>query len=153
MLRDGQSVNLVVTEQPKLKEMIDQIAIQLDKPKLGQVNLYSAQTSSRLDLVKVILTECDLKMSEPDSSNDLRVLETAILSRSLSRIVLLHMDVITKRRSEYDKDLFSSLRYLAEERKLVMLAQSRQPLITLLPSDHPLSSFIPKVIELHGRKL
>ncbi len=151
-LRDGQSVNLVVLEHPRLKEMIEQISDMLGAPKLGQVNLYSRQTSSRPDLVKAILAECGMKMPEPDSSDDLRALETAILSRSLSRIALLHMDVITNRRSEYDKDLFSSLRYLAEERKLVMLAQSRQPLITLLPSDHPLSSFIPNVVELHGRK-
>lgn len=150
-LHNRESVNLVVTGQPKAKEMIDQLEQLLDAPRLGRVNLYSNQTATRPELVKALLDACGLTMPVPVGAKDLGVLETAIFSKSLSRVALLHMDMI-QRRPDYDVDLFSSLRYLAEERKLVMLAQSRKPLSVLLPPDHPLSSFIPKVVELNGRK-
>jgi len=154
-LQHNESLNLVVIGQPqakelKWKELIEQLNDHLSAPKLEQVDLYTGQAVTRPGLVGAILYACGIKMAIPDMPEDLSVLDKAISGRNLSRLALLHLDIVPHR-PDYDIDLFSSLRYLSESRKLVLLAQSRQPLSMLLPQNHPLSSFIPKVIELRGR--
>jgi hypothetical protein len=64
----------------------------------------------------------------------------------------LHFDVVVPR--NYGIDLFSTLRYLASERrKIALLVQSRQPFDSLLPPDAAtLRSWLDlKTVELRGR--
>ena len=154
-LQYNESINLVVIGQPqaiepKWKELIEHLNDHLSTPKLEQVDLYKGQAVTRPGLVEAILYACGIKTAIPDVPEDLSVLDKAISARNLSLLALLHLDIVPNR-PVYDIDLFSSLRYLAESRKLVLIAQSRKPLSMLLPQNHPLSSFIPKVIELRGR--
>lgn len=154
-LRNSQSVNLVVNGSRdvrlKWKELLAHVAEELLLPQLGFVDLDRGLAATRPGLVEAIFSACDVKLSVPDAPRDLAVLDRAISERTLTRIALLHLDHVPNR-LDYGIDLFSALRHLTESRKLVLLAQSRTPLSALLPHNHPLSSFIPNVVELHGRK-
>lgn len=154
-LRDGQSVNLVVNgsrdARLKWKQLLAHVAEELRAPQLGFVDLDRGLAATRPGLVEAILKTCDVTLTVPDAPKDLAVLDRAISERTLSRIALLHLDHVPNR-PDYGIDLFSALRYLAESRKLVLLAQSRTPLSALLPQNHPLSSFIPNVVELNGHR-
>ena len=88
----------------------------------------------------------------PDEPNDLAELGRIIESRKSTRIALTHFDLVANR-SQYNAiDLFSAIRYwLMDSRKLVLLVQSRSPFNTLVPSDHPLSPIVLKIVELKGK--
>jgi hypothetical protein len=65
-----------------------------------------------------------------------------------SHLALTHFDCV-KDRSHYGPDFFHSLRWLVmDARQLVLLAQSRMPIATLLPPQHDLSLIDFKTIEL-----
>ena len=84
---------------------------------------------------------------------DLGEFQAVLQSRPTpSRVALTHFDRVRER--EYGTDYFTSLRYMVtEERKLVLLVQSRAPLDSLLSaSEHSiLSQFVLHTIELKGR--
>lgn len=149
-LERNQSVNLVVTGDPKWKELIAHI--QTDRVKqLGVVDLDKGSTASRRGLVKELLGACGIQRPVPPEPEDLIELDGAISARGMSHIAMLHLDNSISRR--YGTDLFSALRFLImESRKLALLAQSRQHFSQLVPQDHPLSAIDLKTVELNGRK-
>jgi len=148
-LRRNQSVNLVVSGNPKWREMINHIQSDL-LPELGVVDLESGGTTTRRGLVTEILKACDITRRVP-SEEDLIELHNALSARDMSHIAMLRLDHATHR--NYGVDLFSTLRFLImESRKLALLAQSRQHFSQLLPRDHPLSVIDLKTVELNGRK-
>ncbi len=148
-LERNQSVNLVVTGNPKWNELIKHI--QTDFPlKLGEVDLNKGTTHSRHGLVMELLAACGIQRPVPPDE-DLMVLHNSIEARGMSYIALKHLDNAISRR--YGTDLFSALRYLMmESRALTLLAQSRQHFSQLVPQDHPLSAMEFKTVELNGCK-
>jgi len=149
-LRRGQSVNLVVTGRPQWRELIAHVKEEFITD-LGIVDLERGSSVSRPGLVRGILESFGVKRPVPAKPDDLAALHNALSARRLSLLALLHLDHVNHR-DDYGIDLFATLRNLMmESRKLVLLAQSRQPFIELLPHDHPLSSIDIKTVELHGR--
>lgn len=70
-------------------------------------------------------------------------------------LALTHFDDVLDRRKAYGSDLFKALRYLVtEERKLVLLAESRMPARELLPGKDSASSLaaLLQVVELRQTK-
>src|SRR5262245_7492773 len=149
-LQRRQSVNLVVKENPKWREMINHIQSDL-LPELGVVDLDKGSTVSRRGLVTELLKACGITRQVSNEPEDLIELDGALSARQMSHIAMLRLDHATHR--NYGVDLFSTLRFLImESRKLALLAQSRQHFAQLVPRDHPLSSIDLKTVELNGRK-
>lgn len=151
LLTRHQSINLVVTGNPKWREMIKHLRAN-HIPDLGVVDLAKGSTASRSGLVSEILKVCRVHESVPEPPNDLGILDRALSAREQSIVALLHFDLAKDRQNEYGIDLFAALRYLImDSRKLVLLIQSRRAFIELLPHDHPLSAIDIKTVELRGR--
>jgi hypothetical protein len=87
------------------------------------------------------------------AADDLAVLDRALAAGGVRRLALTHFD-LAAHRPTYNLDLFSALRHLtAESRRLVLLLQSRQPFANLLPSNHPLLSWVDvEIAELRGHE-
>jgi TIR domain len=148
-LQEDNSVNLVVRNKPKWRELIREIRNRIAD--LGEVDLQAGTTASRKALVEEILQTCGAPATVPDEPNDLVILNRALLNRSVSRLAMIHFDMVRFRPS-YDVNLFGTLRYLMmDARKLVLLIESREFFVNLLPADHPLSSITAiKTVELNG---
>jgi hypothetical protein len=151
LLQRNESVNLVVTGNPKWRELIEYLSTEMIKD-LGRVDLSSGATVSRRGLVAEILKACGAPGSVPPEPEDLPILHRTLSEKRLSRIAIEHFDLVSARH-HYGVDLFAALRYLLmESRKLVLLVQSRAPFATLLPQDHPLSTINLQTVELNGRQ-
>jgi hypothetical protein len=148
-LQRGDSVNLVVRKKPKWRELIREIRSRIAD--LGEVDLEAGTTASRKALVEEILQTCGAPETVPDEPNDLVILNRALLNRSVSRLAIVHFDMVRFRPS-YDVNLFGTLRNLmTDSRKLVLLIESREFFANLLPAGHPLSSITTiKTVELNG---
>jgi len=74
-----------------------------------------------------------------------------LLKRPISRLAIVHFDMV-RFRPDYDVNLFAALRNLMmESRKLVLLIESDEFFVSLLPAGHPLSSITAiKTVELKG---
>ncbi|MBI1924513.1 toll/interleukin-1 receptor domain-containing protein [Candidatus Poribacteria bacterium] len=146
----NESVNLVVSGNPKWHELIGHLRDDFLED-LGIVDLGRGAAVPRQGLVEEILKAFGIVTTVPAEPKDLVVLDRMLSARSLSRLALLHFDLVNFR-PHYGIDLFSTLRYLLmESRKLVLLAQSRTPFAALLPQNHPLSTIDMKTVELKGR--
>jgi len=149
-LQRGKSVNLVVRNKPKWRELIGEVRNRIGD--LGELNLESPAVASRKALVEEILRTCGASASVPEEPNDLVVLHRVLSNRSVSRLAMIRFDWVRFRPS-YDVELFGALRYLMmESRKLVLLIQSREYFANFLPADHPMSStdVAIKTFELNG---
>jgi hypothetical protein len=146
----NQSVNLIVKDNPRWREMVMHIQFDL-LPELGIVDLDQGSTASRRGLVGEILKAVGVTRPVPPEPEDLIELDRALSARKMSQIAMLHLDNTMRR--NYGADLFSALRFLImESRKLALLAQSRQHFLALVPQDHPLSKIDLKTVELIGHK-
>jgi len=149
-LQRGNSVNLVVRNNPNWREFIREIRSRIAD--LGEVDLEAGVAVSRKALVEEILRTCGASTIVPDEPNDLVILNRALLNRSICRLAMIHFDIVRFRPS-YDVNLFGTLRnLLMVSRKLVLLIESREFFANLLPTGHPLSSITTiKTVELNGR--
>jgi len=151
-LKRNESVNLVVRGRTGWRPLVEHLRDDCVTD-LGLVNLDNPATLSRRGLVQAMLTATGTPgIVVPDEPNDLAELGRIIESRKSTRIALTHFDLVANR-SQYNAiDLFSAIRYwLMDSRKLVLLVQSRSPFNTLVPSDHPLSPIVLKIVELKGK--
>ncbi len=156
-LRNNRSVSLVVQGKPKWRELIDNLRSKDDPkgriPELANVDLESGAAVSRPGLVTEIIRVLGGRQAIPPAPEDLVELDRFIGGVPRSHLVLRRFDHVAHR-PHYGTDLFSTLRNLVtDKRKLVLLIQSRAPLPTLLPADHPMSSSFTSLqtVELRGR--
>jgi hypothetical protein len=151
-LQRNESVNLVVPRTIKSRQLIN--GLRDDFPAdFGIVDLQSPATATRRGFVTEILKAFGIPVAIPaEPGEDLVVLGDMLSERPVSRLALLHFDLVKDREKQYGNDLFAALRALMEPRKLVLLIQSRTHLAKLLPSDNPLSPFTINPIELRGRE-
>ena len=153
LLLQDYSVNLVVNgDRVAWRAMIQHLADE-HLPGLVQVDMNSGHTTTRPGLLREMLGGGRGNAVLPASPDDLSRFQEIVEARpGLTRVALLHFDVVIHR--TYGIDLFSTLRYLASERrKIVLLVQSRQPFDSLLPPDAAtLRSWLDlKTVELLGR--
>jgi hypothetical protein len=149
LVGDGRSLNLVVRGNPRWRELIDHV--RTDKTDdLAVVDLQDPRTTSRRGLVEAVLSACGRPQRVPESPEDLVCLGQVLSSRSAPvRLALTHFDLASVR--PYGLDLFSTLLFLTNERKLALCIQSRRPFIELLPAGHPLSQLTNcELVELAG---
>jgi hypothetical protein len=144
-LERGESVNLVTASGTAWRPLVNDLK-QGDLADLVLVDLDQPSVYSRRGLVAEIVTGIGGAAQVPAEPEDLAVLENVLSSlRRPCRLGLLHFDRIER----YSADLVIALRYLVmESRKLVLLAQSRRPLASLLPAEHPLSEMVVQTVEL-----
>jgi len=135
-LAAGRSVNLVVSgEQIAWRALINQIG-EASEAGMVRVDLNSAHTIERPGLLAAMLDENETAHILPRPPRDLSEFQRIVESRPLpSRIALLHFDQVQFRK--YGTDYLTTLRYLVtEQRKLVLLIESRDPLVSLLKHDY-----------------
>ena len=146
------SVNLIVSGNPKWKELISHIKEDCF-PDLGIVDLESGATASRRGLVAEILKACCSPTRVPRENEDLVELNRVLNERQISRLAIQHFDLVAYRHKPYGIDLFAALRNLIMiSKKVDVLIQSRKPFLALLPKDNPLSTIDLKTVELRGSK-
>ena len=152
-LEQERSVNLVVSGKDLAwRPLIDQLAEDSVLP-MTRVDLYSARTIDRPGLLASMLSERDGEHHLPAAPADLVEFQRRLISGARRCIALLHFDQVQHR--DYGIDLFTTLRYLVtEERKLVLLIQSRTPFGSLLHSEQQniLSHLDIATVELRGRE-
>jgi hypothetical protein len=150
-LQRGESVNLVVRNRPKWRELIREVKHRIAD--LGELDLQSGAMASRKGLVEEILRTCGAPLTVPDEPNDLKVLNRTLSNRGVTRLAMIRFDLVRFRPS-YDVNLFAALRHLiADSCKLILLIESREIFTNLLPANHPLSAIeaLFKTVELNGR--
>jgi hypothetical protein len=149
----GESVNLTVQGMVKWRPLIEDLRRDPSLADLSEVDLRNPETYARKALVQSILSACGIPGPIPDKPNDLVEFGRALRLRpNPAHLALTHFDHVAHR-ADYEIDLFTALRYqMTESRKLVLLIQSQEPFLNLLPKEHPLSSITaPKTVELGER--
>ena len=148
-LVDGRSVNLVVQGEPNRKGLVGQLREDLGD--LAVIDLASGATAGRQSLITEILHALGGRGQAQKPPNDLRDLHHSIMeAHGVVRLAFRHFDQVKSR--VYKEDFYSALKHLVEERKLVLLIESRAPYATLLPATNSLSKVQMKTVELRGRK-
>ena len=149
------SVNLVVTgKNIAWRGLLREVApegVVYCKP----IDLASGAVNSRRALVEEILRACGIEEKVPRGKEDLVVLDREITRLPQQHILVFnHFDMVKERDWYKNLELFAALRNLTtEKRKLVLLIQSRQHFVHLLPRKNPLSSISNLVtVELKGRE-
>jgi hypothetical protein len=148
-LERNESVNLVVKNgNVDWRLWIDQLK-ETRFQQIAIVDLEDPRSVPREGLIAQILRATGRSnLAVPAPHNDLPVLAKAFEKAPRCWLALKHFDSV-KHRGQYGHDLFSSLRWLVmDEKKLVLLAQSRAPIATLLPPQHDLSLIDFKTVEL-----
>jgi len=150
LLLDDKSVNLVVSGDVKWRFLIASLD---DSPalRLFSVDLEDPATASRRGLLGVMLGALGVRSRVPQPPEDLPEFGRALNSLARCRLALLHFD-LAAHRADYGVDLFATLRHLVmDQRKLVLLIQSRAPFSVLRPRDDPGSYIDLATVELKGR--
>ncbi len=147
---DGRSVNLVVQGSPDRKGLLAQLRADLGQ--LAIVDLESGATVGRQSLITEILRALGSTVVARKSPDDLRDLHLGVMEApGPVRLAFRHFDVLRSRANNYKEDFFSALKFLVEERQLVLFIESRAPYTTLLPATNSLSMIQMKTVELRGR--
>lgn len=149
-----QSVNLVVKGQPNWRALRDHL--QQDwLPRLAVVDLDAPEAATLAGFVGEILRACGYPVSVPNGAGSVSALGALKSGLQPHFVALTHFDDVRDRRKSYGSDLFKTLRYLVtEQRKLVLLAESRLPARELLPGkgeDSSLAALL-QVVELREMK-
>ncbi len=149
-LERGQSVNLVSRGMHLWRPLLRRVRQRIDK--LGEVDLEDPRATTRQNLVKLILDEFGYSGKVPRTPDDLVELGRVLnAKKETCRLALLRFDYAPLRKS-YGLDFFSALRNLVmDSRKLVLLVQSHEHFVNLMPHDHPMSGIDIKTIEMLGR--
>jgi len=152
-LRDQQqSVNLVVHGLPNWHALRDHLR-QDWLPRLAVVNLDEPATATLEGLVGEILRACGCAVDVPRGARSLGALNALKSVPGSLLLAFTHFDNVRARKKAYGADIFFALRNLiTDQRKLVLLVESRAPAKELLPRDHPLSGLHFHAVELHELK-
>ncbi len=148
-LKRPKSVNLLIKGTPRWREFLAQVRLAF--PAMGVVDLESGKTVSRRGLVAEILRAVANYHGAIPEDDDLAELERVLESQAPSILALKHFERATER--DYGNDLYSSMRYLImEKRLLTLLVQSRAPFASLLPNGHLLSYLEMETVELGNKR-
>ena len=150
-LKRGQSINLVTTQKTgkSWRALVEHLQ-QDHLPGLGRLDLRQGGANTRPGFIRAFLRACNIMEPVPDKPGDLEVFNNAIQNKETPPVIAVtHFDKTAKKKDELDNDLFDAIRYLIEERKLILLIQSRdQSFAELIPDDHPLSFLDLRRVEL-----
>ncbi|MGH8547795.1 MAG: hypothetical protein ACRERU_04195 [Methylococcales bacterium] len=149
-LQRFRSVNLIVLAgRSGWRELLDDIQERL--PDLALVDLQDGRTVPREGLLTALLQGLGLNPGRLARPHDLPEFTQRLESlRRKVRIGLTHFDLVPHR-SDYDVNLFGSLRFLIADhplRPLTLCIQSRAPFRDLLPPGNELSEIDCALVEL-----
>ena len=144
-LRNARSVSLLVEGKPKWRELIENLRSDNDPagplPAIAEVDLQRGAAVPRRGLVEEIIHKLGGAHRVPPEPEDLLALDRYVCQGPKRCLVLRHFDCVLDR-PHYEKDFFGALHNLiTDEKKLLLLVQSRTPLPALLPKTHPLSPY------------
>jgi hypothetical protein len=151
-LSRNQCVNLVVRDKnTKWKTLINHLA--KDKNiDLKILDFESGRATFRPSAVQMIVEAAGYTISEPKNARALVVLDTELCKLpqgSPSRQAWLHFYDAMQRTKIYDRDFFSAIRNLVQDKKrLVLLIHSRQPVAEWIEQTHDLSKIDFKTVWL-----
>ena len=149
LVERGKSVCLLVTDgQPRWRELLNAAVAELPKP-VRTIDLDAGSTKTRVGFINAILGRPARAVPANGPGGELVELheEVSAMSRPLT-VVLDHFDHMSTQ-FRGDADLFGPIRHLImDQRKLVLVVQTRTPFARLLPSDHQLSSIDITTVEL-----
>jgi hypothetical protein len=150
-LQRGQSINLVAEEGTRWRELIEDLR-SAHLPELRTVDLQRGAAVSRRGLVEELLKACGVNRQVPAPPEDLVVLDrTLSVCPITSYVALLHGELLN--RADYGEDLIHTLKCLImDDRKLVLLVQSRHYIAQILKHNHCLSVIDWKTVVLTGRR-
>ncbi len=147
LMNERVSVNLLVHgSTANWRGLIKDLAQRI--PRFGAVDLDDPETINRRGLVAQILRACEQPVGKMAGKQD----DLIALKQHLNGVVLAltHFDNASRRQQHYEVDLFATLRFLEQERRLTLLFQSRRRFRELLPADHELSKLTPQTVELRS---
>lgn len=149
LLGRNQGVNLVVQGNANWAGLIEHLREELHLP---EVDLESGATETREGLMRAILRALEVKLPAATDELSLETFEGLIDRLEPKRLALTHFHYAAHRPGSYDWNLFGSLRHLTmTRRKLILLVQSRQPYMSILPAGHPLSEISLHQVPLDSR--
>ncbi len=154
-LRRHESVNLVIRNHPRWRELLSQVKMDLSQEhriQLAQVDLAAGSASTLTGLIEDIIKACGGTVNKITKTNALLSLDR-FCSNHPNQIFLkiLHFDLIVYD-TYSDHRFFAALRNLVtDKKKLVLVMESRDYFANLIPRNHPLSALFPNNIELGGR--
>lgn len=123
-----------------------------DLAPLAVVDLSNPVAVSRRGLIEEILRALGIPGSVPPPPEDLVFFGKAVAGERLRLLALTHFDLV-RERPDLNHDFFAALRYMvAEDKRFVLLLQSRNNLSQLLPDGHPISLIQVHQVELKGRR-
>jgi TIR domain len=141
-LERRQSVSLVVSGNPPWRALLRELRTN----NLAEIDLDSPATHTDWGLVNEIFRQLGSKRRAAAGPGALAELERHLETLPTPpTLVLLHFDRAGRR---FGGDFFSALRYLIDGRRLVALFQSRQPFLSIVPADDPLSGIDLKRVDL-----
>lgn len=148
-LRDQkQSVNLVVHGLPNWHALRDHLKEEW-LPRLAIVNLNAPATATLPGLVGAILRAYGFAMDVPTGNASVAALDALESVSGQLLLAFTHFDNVRSSERAYGPEIFFWLCYLInDQRKMVLLAESRLPAKELLPRDHPLSGLHFHTVEL-----
>jgi hypothetical protein len=139
-LTDRRSVNLVVDNGTPWRPLLDHVRT---RPGLAMpvIDLESGAVVKRPALLREVLRGLGSRTVLPErKGDDLIAFQAEIMARDISRVALVHFDMVRHHAFKEDVPLFAALRHLINtERKLAVLVASHAPFLTLLPPNHPMS--------------
>ncbi len=146
-LERSECVNLQVSGEVDWRAWLRELC-ETRFPKLAIVDLENPAAYSRNGLISEMLRVSGRSRAVPPPPDDLPEMAKGFADHRRSFVALAHFHRVTERK-HYGMDLFSSLRFMVmDARQLVLLAQTRQPVTTLLPQSHALSKIDFKTVEL-----
>jgi hypothetical protein len=147
-LERGESVNLVVKNGVDWRPWIDQFEATRLKG-IAVVDLGHPRAIPRNGLIGEILKATGHgNVAVPQPPSDLPFFSDIFENGSRTHLALTRLDYV-KDRGHYGPDLFHTLRWLVmDARKLVLLAQTKVPIATLLPPTNDISKIDFKTVEL-----
>ena len=149
-LAGGTSVSLQVQGRAAWEALLEEVKRRFARD-LVDIDLESASTFARPDLVRTVLRGLRVQKPVPEPPRDLLPLEEVLIERDSTWLVLRHFDAV-RHMAGGDYHFFAALRSLIQRRKLTVLFQTRKPFATLLPADHPMSEINSlRTVALRGR--
>ena len=154
-LRRHDSVNLVIRNNPKWRELLKQTQTELETDhgiRLGVVDLAAGTATIVEGLISLMIRACGGTILQLNEANALLKLDEYFSELPTKCfLALIHFDMISRETYYNDRVIAALHNLVMDKQKLVLLIESRDYFINLVPQNHPVSKLDLKVIELGGR--
>jgi hypothetical protein len=146
----NKSVNLIVSGTVNWRALVQEIAAHPDRG-FPLISMDAGDTVARQEFIGTVLARVGSDVEVPRPPRDLAVLSRVLGQRPLTRLGLLRFQAV-RSRPHFDQSLHGTLRNLIrDERRLVLLVQSRTPFDEVLPGAEKSSEDFLLPVRLTGK--